>query len=326
MCLAHSHAHLGQREMADTAACRALEGAERWGDAVALGCTHYVLTLESFWRGRFVAGMTHGANATAILRPTAERFILGHAIWSRGLNAAAHGDFADAVHAAEQTRVSGEESGNARLLSFGLWLAGWVSSLTGDGNAAIEHCRLAVERAPDPLSQAIASQWLGFALLETGDHVGAESLLSSAVDVYQQFHFTELHGWAAAWLATARAELGARPDVRDLAEEAEQLCASVGFEYGRGLALRAACAAGPSVSRRADAEAALNLFVSIDARYEVARTHMDAAALAHADADGAAARAHLETAHRLFTKLDVPFWAQRTASAAQELGIVPPGR
>jgi tetratricopeptide (TPR) repeat protein len=322
MTLAHSHAHLGHRELAVAAAQRALREAQRWADESALGCTHYVLTLESFWRADFVAGGNHSENAIAILRRTPERFILGHASWGQGLNAVARGDFVEAARASTFTRSVGEESGDARLESFGLWLAGWVSTLMGDDGAAIEQCRLALQRARDPLNESIAAQWLGFALLEAGRPGDAEPLLSRAVEQYERFQFTELQGWGSAWLAHATLKAGRPDEARRLAERAAQLCQSVGFEYGRGLALRAAAHSAESLSRgRVALEIVLHLFTRIGAHYEVARTHAELATTAHAAGDSTGARMHLTSSHRLFADLDVPLWVARTVDIGRRCGI-----
>lgn len=322
MTLAHSHAHLGHRGLAMAAAQRALREAQRWADESALGCTHYVLTLESFWRADFVAGGIHGENAIAILRRTPERFILGHASWGQGLNAVARGDFVEAARASTFTRSVGKESGDARLESFGLWLAGWVSTLMGDDGAAIEKCRLALQRARDPLNESIAAQWLGFALLEAGRLGDAEPLLSRAVEQYESFQFTELQGWGSAWLAHAALKAGRPDEARHLAERAAQLCQSVGFEYGRGLALRAAAHSAESMSRgRVALESVLHLFTRIGAHYEVARTHAELATTAHAAGDSTGARMHVTSSHRLFAELDVPLWVARTVDIARRCGI-----
>jgi hypothetical protein len=62
-------------------------------------------------------------------------------------------------------------------------------------------------------------------------------------------------------------------------------------------------------------------FEAIPARYNLARTHFDLAALAHDQGNQDAATTHLSTAYVWFKKLQVPKWVERTEQLAQEYGI-----
>lgn len=66
---------------------------------------------------------------------------------------------------------------------------------------------------------------------------------------------------------------------------------------------------------------ALLTFGSIEARYDVARTHLDLAALAHAQGNREAVKAHLGQAYRLFETLRVPNYVERTEQLSKELGV-----
>ena len=67
--------------------------------------------------------------------------------------------------------------------------------------------------------------------------------------------------------------------------------------------------------------AALQTFTSTQGRFEVGRTHLDLATLAHAQGDVSATAMHLYEAHGLFTALQVPKYSERTAQLAREYGV-----
>ena len=66
---------------------------------------------------------------------------------------------------------------------------------------------------------------------------------------------------------------------------------------------------------------ALETFSSIHSRFELARTHLDLASLAHIQDNRDTAATHLSTAYAWFKKLQVPKWVERTEQLAQEYGV-----
>ncbi len=66
---------------------------------------------------------------------------------------------------------------------------------------------------------------------------------------------------------------------------------------------------------------ALQIFASIQARFEVGRTRLALAELTHAQGDREAMATHLREAHHLFSVLRVPKYIERTARLARELGV-----
>jgi hypothetical protein len=60
----------------------------------------------------------------------------------------------------------------------------------------------------------------------------------------------------------------------------------------------------------------------VEARFEVARTRLDLAALAHARGQSTACAEHLAEAHREFQALAVPRWVERAEACARDWGIV----
>jgi hypothetical protein len=70
----------------------------------------------------------------------------------------------------------------------------------------------------------------------------------------------------------------------------------------------------------------LQTFTAMQARFECGRTHLDLAALVHAQGQPAAAGAHLRAAHALFRALQVPVYVQRTRQCASAYGVSLPVR
>jgi Double zinc ribbon len=68
------------------------------------------------------------------------------------------------------------------------------------------------------------------------------------------------------------------------------------------------------------AERILTSASALDGRFEVGRTRLDLAALAHAQGDREAAFGHLHEARMLFQELRAPMYVERTAAIAQEYG------
>jgi hypothetical protein len=64
----------------------------------------------------------------------------------------------------------------------------------------------------------------------------------------------------------------------------------------------------------------------MQARFECGRTHLDLAALAHAQGQPEVAGAHLRTAYALFRALHVPVYVQRTRRYAGTYGVSLPVR
>ena len=214
-----------------------------------------------------------------------------------------------ARQAADQTRAVGEKGGDRRLESYSRWVAGWVDVLTGDRLAGLDACRAALELAPDPLCQAVASQWLGFAHLETGSPEVAVPLLTEALEHYAPFHITALYAWAAAWLSEAHLALGEINAASVRAAKAIDLGREIQFPLAVGLGQRTlgriARTSGDLAVAERELAAASSTFSAIGARYELARTQVEMAAVAQALGRTASAHQQLESAHRLLAQLGV---------------------
>lgn len=195
----------------------------------------------------------------------------------------------------------------------------------GEGDLGIAACRRSVERSPDPLNTAIAQAWLGFAHVESGDAASALPLLERAVEQIGQFEFRPLQGWFTAFLAEAWLARGELERARAQATRALELTRDAQFVYGSGWAQRTlgriATAEGAHAEARRYLDQAGATFESLHARYDVARTRLDLAALAHACGAPDEAAAQLAEARRGLVALNVPRYVERAERLARELGV-----
>jgi DNA-binding NtrC family response regulator/tetratricopeptide (TPR) repeat protein len=135
----------------------------------------------------------------------------------------------------------------------------------------------------------------------------------------------QFQGWFLAFLADAYCLAGRYGDAREAGMRALGLTRAGGFLYGVGCAQRALGRIARQRGAMADAETALReaarTFESVRARHEVARTHLDLAAVLHVQGRTEAAIPLLETAHRLFETLPAPRQTERARAVARDLGV-----
>jgi hypothetical protein len=127
------------------------------------------------------------------------------------------------------------------------------------------------------------------------------------------------------WLSYAYLLDGKLTKAHDLALEGFSVSTDTRFGYGLGLAHRVLGQIASTNSRLTEAEThfqeALATFSSIQAQFELARTHLDRAALAHTQNNHDTATIHLSTAYAWFNKLQVPTYVEPTEHLAREYGV-----
>jgi tetratricopeptide (TPR) repeat protein len=281
---------------------------------------YYELGVRAMWAGELDRAVTHEQRACALLGGTGEQFFLAVSFWFLALSLIMLGRFDEAREAASRTRSIGEGMSDSRLQSYG-WLAiSWSATTTGSLADATTAAERAVRLAPDPLAETLARLVRGYAFLEQRDSLLAITDLERVVVTCSQMGIPYLVGWASGWLAEAERAAGRSEQARERAHEALTIARSVGLPLAAGLAHRTlgllaktgACAP-EAVAQLA---AAIDTFSRMGARYEIARTRLAVAEVAHASGDRETARAQLDEARMLFEALGVPRWVER----ANELG------
>jgi len=323
--LAHMYSRLADQERAAQSAQRAIAEAERCGDEATMGKAHGVLALEGYWSGQSLEGIEHGRQSVSLLERTGERWWLGMTHFYVGLNYMSIGRFELALEILARCHTIGETIGDPRLQSYAAWITGWVYALRGEWEAAIDESQRSLKRAPDLVSAAYASAFLGYAYLEKGDGAQAIPLLEQAVQQLGQFGFRQFQGWFLTLLGEAYLLDARIAEARDLALQGLDITRDAKYWVGVGWSQRAlgriAQASGAHSEAKSHFNEALDTFSSIAARFEVGRTHLNLAAVAHAEGNREVVTRHLQEAYDLFRALRVPKYVERTAQLTSPYGV-----
>lgn len=198
------------------------------------------------------------------------------------------GEFALAAAAVARLKAMGEALNDPRLQSYAAWSAGLIHTLTGDWETGIQVCQRAVERARDPVSAAISLSELGLAYRESGDAAQALRVLEQALQQLQRMRSRQQLCVVTAWVSEALLVNGRLDEARDLALQGLESSQDIKHRSGVGMAQRVLGRIAQASGEFAEAESylhqALQTFASLQMRFEVARTHVDLAMLAHARA------------------------------------------
>ena len=318
--LALTYSYLGDQESAASHARQAITASRQAGDTRTEGRAWYVLSRDAFWSGRFSEGIEHGRRAVALLERSADRWWKGQAYWVAGFHHYVLGQFEEAFGMMGKADAIWKALQDPRLDPS--WSTGYFHASLGDWELGITECKGGLERARDPLNTAAALGFLGYAYLEKGEIQDAIEALEESVERLRQAGMLQLFGWFSAFLAEARL-LAGRPaaEARELAVQALAVTESSNFRYGTGLAQRAlgrvAFAAGEHSEAEIRLGEALESFRAIQAPFEVGRTLLALALVAHS----VQAARHLGEAYRLFTELGVPRYAEKTERLADDLAV-----
>lgn len=232
------------------------------------------------------------------------------------------GEFTQALEAVAQLQALGETSGDPRLQCSAAGISGWIHATMGDWAAAIEACRRSIAHAPSSMDSALALGFLGYAYVEQGDTAQAIPVLAQAVQLSGNVGYQQVHGWFTTFLGQAYLLDGHLEKARELALQGLTITRESKFWWGVGDAQRVlgriAMATGAVSEAAMYLQEALQTFGAIPARFEVGRTHLALAELAHAQGNREALGAHLDEARALFRALQVPKYIARTESLAEQ--------
>lgn len=284
--LAHMYSRLGDQRRAAQSAARSIDAAASAGDDATLAKAHGVLSLEGHWAGRPREGIAHGTKAVQLLTPRREHWWwLGMAHFYLAVNHLLEGDFDSAVAECGRADAVGKAIGDPRLQAYARFALGWIEASRGNHAAAVELCRRSVEEAPDRVSRAYATLWLGYALVEQGAHVEARALLEPVVAELEGFGFPHWHALALTWLAEAARLDGRVEQAAASVEQGLQMATRAQYWYAVGVAHRVAGRIARDRGHAEEAslafEQALATFERIGARFESARTRLEIVEIAH---------------------------------------------
>ncbi len=321
--LAYFHTHFGNSEAADRHANRAIEEAERLGDAFTAGRAYYVLTREDFWLGRFAQGVEHARRAVELLEGSdAWWWWLGHASAWEGFCQAIRGEFEEALRGGRRMNQIGLDRQDPRLQSYSEWNMGWWEATRGNTSEAILHCTRSLQSSPDPLNSAYSTWGLGFACREAGDYEQAVTYLEQVIAVAREIGYVRLVGWQSIWLAEAYLWSGRRADAGRTLDLGLDVIRGVAYPWAKAVGERArgriAEADGDLGEAAIRMNDALHKFAEIDARFDAAATRLDLSRLATRSGDRTAAQAHAEAALTEFRAMATPVYEQRALAMLAE--------
>ena len=323
--LGRTYSFLADHERAAERAQQAIREADRCGDATTKGKAFCLLGQDGPLAGKALDGIAQGRQAVELLEGTEERWWLGHAHWVVALNYLQIGSYPPALEALAHANAIAESTGDPILQTMIAWCTALIHAVSGASDIAIAECRRAVERAPDPLNQAIATGWLGFAHIEKGEGAQAILALEQAAEKASRFGYRPLQSWFTAFLAEAHRIDGRFDTARELATKSLQIATDARVRVATGWARlclgRIANVTGAHAEAEQHLKAALDTFTGIQSRYEMGRTQLDLAVAAHAQGKLEAAASALRAAHELFGELGLIRYAERAKGLAKDLSI-----
>jgi tetratricopeptide (TPR) repeat protein len=235
------------------------------------------------------------------------------------------GYFPAALAATSEMAAIGRASGDRRLQSQAAGWNGWIYARCGALQEGLAACQQALEYAPDAFEAALHLGFLGSVYLEKGEVTQALSVLESAVQAAQQYRSQQVQSWFKVLLGEAYRLHNQLEQAQDLAMQGLELARRIKYPWGSGLAQGTLGRIAHTSGNLAEAEMhllhALATFDAIQARYDLARTHLDLASLAHTRGNHDATTTYLSTAYAWFKKIQVPRWVERTEQIAQEYGV-----
>jgi DNA-binding NtrC family response regulator/tetratricopeptide (TPR) repeat protein len=323
--LALTHTYLGEYEQAVNNAQHAITAAHQCDDHASMGKAYYVLALKEYWGGEPLQGVETSRQAVALLERSEERHWLGLAKFVLGMHYGFLGEFAPALAAEADVVDIAETTGDLRLQSLATWAIGWFLAMQGEWHKGVIACRDALAMAPDPVSMALARAYLGAAYLEQGDAAQAIAVLEQSIEQLERFQVRQTQGRMTVLLGIARGMQGELERARGLIHQGYALCHDAHHPYGVGWAQRAlgyidqACGALANAER--SFQEALQTFTSLQARFEIGRTHLALAELAHMQGQDAIVTTNLTAAYRLFQSLRISLYVARTEAQAKAYAI-----
>ena len=306
--LSHILLRLARYDEAAYAAETSIAQAELLGDSATAGKAYGALCCHGALIADAKAGHQAGLRSVKLLGELDETYWLGMTHFYQGLIDIALGRFDTTVAFGNECVRLGEECVDARLQTYGMFLAGWALANSGAHREGTSRCESAVQRAPDPSSQAYASAFLAYTHLESGDYDKALPSLTEAVHGMRLVGFRPFYGFFSAMLAEAERMAGRLPVAAAIADQA--LLETRDFRYPLGLGWVQRVQAKVVWDQRGEQavpklKCALETFTKSGAMFEASRTHSDIAQAYEGTGNLTEASKHLKQAAKLLAGLGI---------------------
>jgi tetratricopeptide (TPR) repeat protein len=220
------------------------------------------------------------------------------------------GDFPGILDAAARAGAAGEAIGEPFFVFTAAWLPAVVSMVTEGPRAAITACRGLLEQSPSAFEMAQSAMFLGLAYLEAGDGPEAAAWLSPLVAEPERLRQRHVRALCTVYLAEAHLLMGSLDQAAALARQALEETTATRYRHAVGYAWRAvglvAAARGDYRGAERALIEALDIWKSVPARYEMARTHMVLAEVAEAMGAADDAKRYRAEGEAIFVAIGLP--------------------
>jgi tetratricopeptide (TPR) repeat protein len=167
-----------------------------------------------------------------------ERWWLGMSHFYIAVNHILGGNFDAALAEAAHADAVGKAIGDPRLQTYAGYTVGWAEASRGNHDSAIAACHRSREQAPDLVSRAYASLFLGYAHLEKGDPEQARACLEPVVRELEGFGIPQWHALAVTLTAESWRMLGRLDDAAAFVQRGLEVAAGAAYWYAVGFAHR----------------------------------------------------------------------------------------
>jgi class 3 adenylate cyclase/tetratricopeptide (TPR) repeat protein len=240
---------------AEAAAHLAISQAEAIRDRSTVGKALGLLCLQKCLTGASIEAATFGARSIHAMEEANEPYWLAMSLFYQAMVEVQMGAKEEALQLGARVVEVGNELGDPRLKTYGLFVRGWAMANAEDP-AAVTECELATSNAPDPTSLAYATGFLAFALLQAGRIKEALKAFEAAIDSIRSIGFRPFQSLFLAYQAEAQRRAGALDAARASAHLALDAAASWPYPLGEAWGWRALGRAHAAMGEAASAKEA----------------------------------------------------------------------
>jgi hypothetical protein len=233
------------------------------------------------WSGDTSDGIAHGEISVRLLSGRPEQaWWLGMTHFYLSMNYLEASQFDKGLEEAARAGSAGRDIDDPRLQTYAGYMTGWIEASRGRTGTAVEICRISLEKAPDRVSRVYAALFLGYALLEHGEHGPALEQLQHALDELVRFDFPQWQSLASVFVAECLRREGRREAAGAKAGDGLAIAAQVGYWYGIGMGERIVARIARDSGRMSEAAEAFrrsaDAFQRIGSSFEATRTREEA--------------------------------------------------
>jgi class 3 adenylate cyclase/tetratricopeptide (TPR) repeat protein len=324
--LGFAHSFLGHRTEASRTLGRALEEAARSSDGAVGGRIHRAVAMECAFSGQpLEKAVEHARQGVALLERNEDTFWLAQALFALCYTSYYRGDFNTTLEASDRLEALGERTASRRARANAATMMGLALATRGDWAEGIEAEQRALSLSPDNFETAFILACLGKAHTEGGDAARAVPVLVQAVELADQVRSLQWRCYFRAMLGDAYVLNGdfdkARLVVRNALDGSTEIRFLLGVGWSKQVLGRMARAQGDMAEAARTFTEALSTFRAIGAQFELARTHLELAALAQSQGDTEMLKNQLLPACQLFLDLKAPKYIERAKLLGAQTGI-----